>query len=160
MQAHAALPEGVRARHPLLLVGGPPPAGLQPPLEDPAGAGRIRCLGGVPDADLPSLYRGAALFAFPSRYEGFGLPVLEAMACGVPVLCSTAPALVELTAGCAEHVPPEDGPGWQRALSALLGDLSRRQDLGRRGRSRAGAFTRERMTEQILQVLDEVTRCP
>ncbi len=159
VRAHAALPRSVRARHPLVLAGGPIPKGLQRLLRESEVAPWTRCVGVVPDTDLPALYRGAALFVFPSHYEGFGLPVLEAMACGVPVLSSTAPALVELTADAAEHVAPEDGPGWERALWALLNDAERRATLAARGRARAADFTPERMTTEILKVLDEVVAC-
>ena len=70
---------------------------------------RIRVLGRVDDADLFPLYRGAALFALPSRHEGFGLPVLEAMGQGTPVLCSDVPPLVELVGAAAELVPARRG---------------------------------------------------
>ena len=159
IRAHMALPRTLRAHHPLVLVGGPVAADLQLLLCQPEAAAWTRCLGVVPDPDLPSLYRGAALFAFPSHYEGFGLPVLEAMASGVPVLCSTAPALVELTADAAEHVAPEDALEWERTLRTLLSDPGRRAILGVRGRGRAESFSPRRMTTEILNVLDEVVAC-
>jgi glycosyltransferase involved in cell wall biosynthesis len=159
VQAHAALPGAIRRQHPLVLVGGPAAKDLHDLLADQAIAAGTRYLGVVPDSALPALYRGAGLFAFPSHYEGFGLPVLEAMACGVPVLCSTAPALVELTGDAAEQVSPEDELGWGRALAALLKDPKRRQILAARGLTRAAAFTPQRMTMGILKVLDEVVAC-
>lgn len=157
--AHAALPEPLRGRHRLVLAGGPVPRGFEtagPTSEAPHG---IRWLGVVPDEDLPALYRGAALFAFPSRYEGFGLPVLEAMACGVPVLCSTASALVELTGDAAHLVDPDDGAAWRHALLALLEDRDRRAMLAARGRARAAGYSPERTAGEILKVLDEVVAC-
>ncbi len=159
VRAHAGLPAPLRLRHPLVLAGGPMPSDLRRLLAESAVAAAVRCVGVVPDEDLPALYRGAALFAFPSHYEGFGLPALEAMACGTPVLCSTAPALVELTADTAEHVDPEDDATWGAALRALLDDAGRRKALAARGAARAAAFRPERMAGDILKVLDEVAAC-
>jgi len=119
----------------------------------------MRYLGPIPDAELPALYRGAALFVFPSHYEGFGLPVLEAMASATPVLCSTAAALLELTGEAAEHVRPEDDAGWKLALRDLLENPARRESLAASGRARAAAFSPERMATSILAVLDEVAAC-
>jgi alpha-1,3-rhamnosyl/mannosyltransferase len=158
-RAHCTLPEPLRARHPLVLAAGVPPSAAGGLVEELAGAETARWLGAVPDEDLPGLYRGAALFAFPSHYEGFGLPVLEAMACGTPVLCSTAPALVELTEHAAEHAGPEDEGAWREALRALLEDPGRRATLAARGIARAAAFRPERMAAEILKVLDEVVAC-
>jgi glycosyltransferase involved in cell wall biosynthesis len=160
MRAHTTLPDQLRIRHPLILAGGsasPAVAGL---LQDPRIAARTQSLGPIPEADLPALYRGAALFVFPSHYEGFGLPVLEAMACGTPVLCSATPALVELTSDAAEHVAAEDAVGWERALRGLLEDPKRRVALAMRGRARAAQFSRERMAQCILTVLGEAAGRP
>jgi glycosyltransferase involved in cell wall biosynthesis len=160
IRAHTSLPDRLRIRHPLILAGGsasPAVAGL---LKDARIAAMTRNLGPIAEADLPALYRGAALFVFPSHYEGFGLPVLEAMACGIPVLCSSTPALVELTSDAAEHVAPEDTPGWEQALCALLEDPKRRCEMAKSGCARAALFTRERMAECILSVLDEAVRRP
>ncbi len=159
VRAHAALPEALRRRHPLVLAGGARPSALRQPSAEPGVAGEVRCAGVVPDEDLPALYREAALFAFPSHYEGFGLPVLEAMACGTPVLCSTAPALVELAEHAAEHADPEDDGAWRETLRALLEDPGRRATLAARGIARAAAFRPERMAAEILKVLDEVVAC-
>jgi len=155
IRAHAALPDALRRRHPLILAGGPSSAAADRLVK----TGAARELGPVPDAELPALYRGAALFVFPSHYEGFGLPVLEAMASGAPVLSSTAAALLELTGGAAQHVGAEDDAGWREALQALLEDPARREALATAGRARAAAFSPERMTSSILAVLDEVAAC-
>jgi alpha-1,3-rhamnosyl/mannosyltransferase len=157
IRAHAALPDAVRRRHPLVLAGGPSSPAVHRRMQPAATAARD--LGPVPDAALPALYRGAALFVFPSHYEGFGLPVLEAMASGTPVLCSTAAALLELTGGAAQHVGAEDDAGWRQALQALLEDPARRDALAAAGRARAAAFGPERMTSSILAVFDEVAAC-
>jgi len=144
------------AEHPLILAGGPSSRAVDRLLKEPASAAAVHALGPIPDAELPALYRGAALFVFPSHYEGFGLPVLEAMASATPVLCSTAAALLELTGGAAEHVGPEDDAGWRRTLQELLENPARRESLAASGRARAAAFNPERMASSILAVLDEV----
>jgi len=110
------------------------------------------------DDDLPALYRGADVFAFPSHYEGFGLPVLEAMACGTPVVCSNTPALLELAGDAAIFCDPDDPGAWAVALRELLEDPVRRQMLASRGTKRAMEYSSERMTDAILAVLDEVVR--
>ena len=159
IRAHAALPEPLRRRHPLILAGGPPSGGVDRLLKEPRVAIATRDVGPIPDSDLPALYRGAALFVFPSHYEGFGLPVLEAMASGTPVLCSTAAALTELCDGAAHHVAPEDEPGWRHALQELLENPARRESLAAGGRARAAAFNPERMAADILAILDEAAAC-
>ena len=156
VRAHTALPEALRRCHPLVLAGGPLSGAVDRLLKEPESVAAIHYLGPIPDADLPALYRGAALFVFPSHYEGFGLPVLEAMASGTPVLCSTAAALLELTGGAAHHVGPEDASGWRLALQELLETPARRETLGASGCARATAYSPERMASNILAVLDEV----
>ncbi|MBK6769710.1 MAG: glycosyltransferase family 4 protein [Ardenticatenales bacterium] len=101
----------------------------------------VRLLGFVADDDLPALYRGADAFAFPSRYEGFGLPPLEAMACGVPTAVSDASCLPEVTGDAALHVPAGDVEGWAAALRALVGDAALRARLAAAGPVRAAGFT-------------------
>jgi len=103
-------------------------------------AGDVMDLGYVDDETLAALYRGASLFVFPSRYEGFGLPVVEAMAQGVPVICGPAPALQEVTAGAAAtcDATPE---GLAGALVRLLEDGVERDRLRAAGLSRVAPFT-------------------
>lgn len=104
-------------------------------------AGRdVRLPGFVADADLPALYRGATAFAFPSRYEGFGLPPLEAMACGIPTAVSAASCLPEVTGDAALHVAPGDVAAWAAALAALATDGALRARLAAAGPARAAAF--------------------
>ena len=101
----------------------------------------LRVLGPVPDDDLVALYSGATAFAFPSLYEGFGLPVLEAMRCGAPVVASETSAVPEVAGDAAILVGPTDTAGWARALGALLHDPTRRRELSQRARYRAESFS-------------------
>ncbi len=129
----------VRRSHPdLTLVLAGPTGWLSVPGLDGPG---VRRLGRVDEATLDALYRRAELCALPSRYEGFGLPALEAMARGCPVIASDATALPEIVGDAGMLVPPGDISGWTTALSELLGDEAARRDLATRGRRRASDFT-------------------
>lgn len=156
IRAHQAMSKSLRQSHPLVLAGMTKGADPDLSLDDFHPDSHVRCLGLVPEEDLPALYRMANLFAFPSFYEGFGLPVLEAMSSGTPVLCSTAPALLELTQSAARHVEPTDTEAWQRALEQLLTHPVECQDLRDAGLARATNYSVQRMTSQILNVLDHV----
>ena len=100
----------------------------------------IRCLGFVPDADLPALYQAAGMLVFPSLYEGFGLPVVEAMACGCPVLTSTRGSLGEVAAQAAETFEPENLADMQRQMARLAEDAGLRERLRAAGLERARQF--------------------
>ena len=115
---------------------------------------RVRVLGRVEDADLFPLYRGAALFALPTRHEGFGLPVLEAMGQGTPVLCSDVPPLVELVGDAGELVP-HDEELWADAIARLLDDPERRSVLSAAGHEPARELTWERSVHATLAAYEE-----
>ena len=119
---------------------------------------RVRILGFVDEADLPALYRNAALFAFPSLYEGFGLPVLEAMACGVPVVCSNASSLPEVAGDAALLVDPLDADGLTGAMRRVLEDGDLRRGMVARGIAQAGRFTWERAAHQLLDTFGSLRR--
>ncbi len=106
-----------------------------------AGGGSIRLLGPVAAADLAALYRGAELFCFPSVHEGFGLPVLEAMAQGTPVLCSMAASLPEVAGTAARYVDGDGPDAWGAAAVDLLADGSALAGLAAAGPARAAGFT-------------------
>jgi glycosyltransferase involved in cell wall biosynthesis len=107
------------------------------------------------DEDLSLLYSGAAVYAQPSLDEGFGLPPLEAMACGVPVVASTIPALRETLGDAAVWAPPENAGAWASAIGGLLGDPARRGELAARGVARAREFTWDRTAAMTLDAYRE-----
>jgi glycosyltransferase involved in cell wall biosynthesis len=113
--------------------------------------GAVRCVGPAPEADLPALYAGALAFAFPSLWEGFGLPVLEAMAAGTPVLAADRGALPEVTAGAALLVEPAPDP-LAAGLERLLADAGLRERLRAAGLARAAQFSWERTARETLAV--------
>ncbi|HEX3550648.1 MAG TPA: glycosyltransferase family 1 protein [Candidatus Elarobacter sp.] len=111
------------------------------------------------DADLVALYRGAALVAVPSTYEGFGLPLLEAMACGAPTLAARAGALPEVGGDAAAWVDDaRDAGAWADALRRIVGDASRRRELGARGPARAATFSWDRCAAETTAVLAAAAR--
>jgi glycosyltransferase involved in cell wall biosynthesis len=129
----------VRREHPALtlVIAGPKGWLTVPGLDTP---GVVR-LGKVDEATLDALYRRATLCALPSRYEGFGLPALEAMARGCPVVASDATALPGVVGDAGLLVPPGDVVGWAGALTELVGDDAARADFAARGLQRATTFT-------------------
>ncbi len=115
-------------------------------------ASAVARLGYVAEDDLPALYSAARLFALPSLYEGFGLPVLEAMACGAPVVCSNTTALPEVAGDAALLVDPTDVDALAAALRRLLADDGLRCDLAARGLARARQFTWEQTARNMVRV--------
>jgi glycosyltransferase involved in cell wall biosynthesis len=102
------------------------------------------------DTGLIDLYRRAAVFAYPSRYEGFGLPLLEAMACDTPVVAGNAASVPEVVGSAAILLPVDDAKGWREAIAVVLTDPARAADLAARGRERARQFTWERTATETL----------
>jgi glycosyltransferase involved in cell wall biosynthesis len=131
--------------------------GHRPQFAREEGLDSLRHLGAVPDALLPGLYAGAEAFVLPSRYEGFGLPLLEAMACGTPVVCSDTTALPETAGGAARLAAPEEVAA---AAHALLGDEAERKRLRTQGRERAASFTWDRTAREIDCLLSAATAAP
>ena len=110
----------------------------------------------IDSADLCALMSGALAFTFPSVYEGFGMPPLEAMACGTPVLVSDAASLPEVTGNAAVIVRPRDVESIAAGLGALHENAALRERLSREGRERARHFTWERSAELLYQVYQEI----
>ncbi len=111
---------------------------------------RVRLLGWIGDAELEGLYESAACLAFPSLAEGFGLPVLEAMARGLPVACSNTTSLPEVAGEAALYFDPTDVEAMRDAIGRLLDDPALRQRLAAAGRKRAASFTWERAAEGTI----------
>ena len=118
-------------------------------------AGSLAVAGWIPDQDLPALYQGATLFTCPSLYEGFGLPVLEAMASGTAVLTSRGSALLEIAGGHADLVDPWDPDDIARGIARCVGDEQHRRRLAEGGPVRAAQFGWERVARATLEVYRE-----
>jgi alpha-1,3-rhamnosyl/mannosyltransferase len=115
---------------------------------------RIRRPGRIPRRDLDVLIDGATALAFPSSYEGFGIPVLEAMSRRCPVIASTATALPEVVGDAGLLVDPDDTDGWADAMQRMLDEPNLRSELAERGYARAGEFSWERSVEALRAAYD------
>jgi len=116
----------------------------------------VHLLGPVPDADLPALYGAAAVFAYPSLYEGFGLPPLEAMACGTPVVAGNTSSLPEVVGDAGLLVGPHDVAGLAACIKTVLADTALRAKMRARGLMQARRFTWEATARATLQVYQGV----
>jgi len=114
-----------------------------------------RFLGNLGEDDLATLYSHAAVFVLPSLYEGFGLPVLEAMACGAPVVCSNAGPLPAVTGDAAVLLAPEDPAVWARAITNVIADARRADALRQKGFAHARTFSWERAAQATRDVYRE-----
>lgn len=127
-------------------------------LGDWASGGRVRWLGRVPDAELPLWYNIASVCAYPSLYEGFGLPALEAMSCGTPVVASDTSALPEVVGDAGILVDPLNTRAWTDALSKLLTDSALAATLSRKSLEQAANFSWQKAARQTAGVLDKAVR--
>jgi len=146
LRAHARLPETVRQRFPLLIAG---MAGWQrdqfnDELRASLAAGQVCLLGYLPDEDLAQLLAGARALVFPSLYEGFGLPVLEAMASGTPVILTRHSAMPEVAADAGNYIEPDDPDTLRDAMNRLIDDPAHWQACREAGLQRAKLFSWER----------------
>ena len=119
-------------------------------------AGRLMMLHGVPSPDLPAIYRMASLFVYPSRFEGFGIPLLEALNAGVPVIGATGSCLEEAGGESSLYVSPDDPAALAEAIDTVLGDGAMRGMMIARGRDHAARFTRERLLGDLLKTYEKV----
>jgi len=156
-RAYAALPDALKSRYQLVLTGEPHrqyreelTAALAPLIS----ARQAVFTGFVGDEDLPALYQMASLFVLPSLYEGFGLPVLEAMASGCPVACSDAASLPEVGGDAVDYFDPRDQQSMTDTLSRLLQDEPGASARSVRGRKRAQQFTWQKTAEQMHELFN------
>ena len=141
---------------PQLVIAGRPGWAYGDTLQRMAAEPGVRYLGHVDEPTLAALYESASVLAFPSLYEGFGLPLLEAMSRGVPAVVGAVGALPELALGAAITVKPDDVDAIAGGLERLLSDAQLRQELGDEGRRRAAGFTWDRAADQTLEVLRRI----
>lgn len=160
LAAWRLLPSKLRKIYPLALVGtnGWLSEALQAEISQAQAEGWVKHLGYVPEQDLPLLYAGAALFIYPSTYEGFGLPPIEAMACGVPVVVSDQSCMPEVTQGAALTVNPDDAAAFCTALEKGLTDGPWRQQAVAAGDSVAKSYTWQRCIDQTVAVYQQLLR--
>jgi glycosyltransferase involved in cell wall biosynthesis len=118
----------------------------------------VTVLGRVDDLLLPALYNGALLFVYPSLYEGFGLPVLEAMACGIPVITSNISSLPEVAGDAGLVVDPADKQALAEAIGKLIGDQGLREAFSIAGLQRAKLFSWERAARQTLSIYENASQ--
>ncbi len=158
LDAFRRMPAALRRAYPLVLVGdrGWHNEALLQRIETLRAEGELHWPGYVAEEDLPFFYAGAAAFAYPSLYEGFGLPVLEAMASGVPVLTSNRASLPEVAGDAALFVDPEDVADIARALERLLTDTGWSEGAVQRGLARARAFTWEACVDRTVSIYRKV----
>ena len=158
MLIRAFRPVAERFPHDLIIVGG---RGwkydqISEEVESQGLLDRVHFLGFVDDADLPALYSAATLFTLPSLYEGFGLPILEAMACGVPVMASDVSSLPEVVGNAGVLLPAKDIVAWSQAMMELIEDMSRRTRLVGAGFLRAREFTWSKAARELAAIYDQL----
>jgi glycosyltransferase involved in cell wall biosynthesis len=155
VEAYCLLPESIRKKFALVLVGG---RGWQDEIirktidKALSNGANIIQPGYVVDEDLPTVYSGADLFVFPSFYEGFGIPPLEAMACGVPVIASDNSSLPEVVGEAAIKIKAEDTAGITKAMIKVLSDPHLASSLRQRGLIQARKFTWEESADKLYKV--------
>lgn len=158
LRSYAALPDEQRSSHQLAIVWTHQHLAneIAQLAQDLGIAEHMVFLQHVEDHELAALYAGATLFAFPSRYEGFGLPLLEAMAGGTPVVAADNSSLPEIVGDAALLTPTDDVAALATAMSRLIADRNLRADLISRGQRRAASFTWRRCAEETLAVYEQV----
>ena len=160
LQAYQCLPQQLREQYPLVLIGGRGwlSDALHQEIDRLAAEGWLHYLGFVPEADLPALYAGARSFVYPSICEGFGLPVLEAMTCGVPVVASTFTSLPEVTQGAALLLDPDDIDAMARGIHTSLCNEDWRANAIGAGLAVAQTYSWDRCIEQTVAVYQKISR--
>jgi glycosyltransferase involved in cell wall biosynthesis len=158
IHAYRELPEATRRTYGLVLSGkvGWKAEAILAEIRKGDPIGTIVHTGYVSDADIPALYAAAGVFVLPSLYEGFGMPVAEAMACGVPVITADNSSLPEIVKGAGIMVPALDWKGLAREMERLAGDAKLRAELGAKGRVRAEQISWDSSARQLKAVIDRL----
>ena len=158
LEAYCKVMKRWRYLFPLVLAGGQGwrNDGIYKRAEELALGRDVKFLGYVSDDDLPALMSGAALFVYPSLYEGFGMPPLEAMACGTPVITSNASSLPEVVGDAALLVDPHDVEGLAEAMHQVLRKSELREEMRKEGLARAKLFSWEETARETLNVYENV----
>jgi glycosyltransferase involved in cell wall biosynthesis len=156
LEAYGALPADLRAEYPLVLAGFAGWHNEEVMRSIARMKADVRFLGYLDVADLSLAYSAATVFAYPSLYEGFGLPPLEAMACGAPVLASDIPPLHEVCADAAHYADPLTTEALAAELRNLLQNKALREGLSAKGLARAKSFSWEKTARELLSIFQEV----
>jgi glycosyltransferase involved in cell wall biosynthesis len=156
VKAFAQLPPSLRRHYQLVLAGtfDEYSTQLNAITADLHLKGKVVFTGAVYEEDLPVLYSGAMIFVFPSLYEGFGLPPLEAMSCGTPVICSNVTSLPEVVGDSGVLADPRESRNFADAMELLLTDHKLRDKLYYRGLQRAKEFSLERSAKKLLKTIE------
>ena len=160
IRAWRELPENLRTKMPLVLAGaeGWLNDSLHDEIREGIAAGWLKHVGYVPEGLLLALYAGAALFLYPSTYEGFGLPPLEAMASGVPVLVANRSCLPEICGDAAGYVDPDDVTAFTAAIVRALTDTRWRSEARRKGLERAASFSWDHCAAKTVNIYGSILR--
>lgn len=156
IEAHAALPYQIRKRYPLVLIGSQGWNNEEIMRCIRLNAKHCHFVGYVPRCDLPAFYSSSTFFAYPSWYEGFGLPALEAMACGKTVLTSTDPALMEIGADAVMHAEPSSPEDIASRMRELLEDPERRHALEQKALVNAARYSWTQSAQKHLQIFKDL----
>jgi glycosyltransferase involved in cell wall biosynthesis len=157
IDAYGALEAPVRDAHPLVIAGGMKAYvnKLKKDVRAKGLEGSVHFTGYVPFGLMPSLYREAALLVFPSLYEGFGIPILEAMACGCPVVASNTSSMPEVCGDAAMYTDPQDKDAIRDAIRSVLHDPALRERLREKGYDRAAQFSWKQAAESFKTIIEQ-----
>jgi glycosyltransferase involved in cell wall biosynthesis len=156
VEMYLELPEKVKNSHPLVIAGGK--GWLHSDLDKLISQNPelVRYIGYIPDKDLPALYSAASVFVYPSLYEGFGLPILEAMACGAPVITSSTSSMPEVSGDAAILFDPADPPQLKSALVTMIENEDLRAQLRKKGFENVRRFSWEKAARETLKIYQEI----
>lgn len=157
VRAYVNLPENIKTQHPLVIAGGKGWLNVEiDALIESQASAQIQRIGYVDEQDLPALYSAAAAFVYPSLYEGFGLPILEAMSCGAPVITSNTSSMPEISGDAALLFDPANVQQLTTLLLEMMENEKIRKELSRKGIERAGQFSWEKTARATLKMYEDL----